>query len=96
MQQFHSGDWHKRAEIAECFEDARYRELARRLVFENATQALTSARREQLQAWQKNRRLGREDVVAGRTIPGTLTELEEIEAADQAEAIKVWLEGLES
>lgn len=95
MQVFHLGDWYKRAEIAETIEDERYRELARRLVFVNAPEALAGTRRAQLQTWLQNRRLGREDVVAGRTIGDAILELEEGTRSDQtseAEAIRMWLD----
>ena len=95
MQVFHLGDWYKRAEIAETIEDDRYRELARRLVFVNAPEALAGTRRAQLQTWLQNRRLGREDVVAGRTIGDAILELEEGTRSDQtseAEAIRMWLD----
>ncbi len=96
MQAFHLGDWHKRAEITETMEDDRYRELARRLVFENAPEALANAKHEQLQAWLQNRRCGREGVETGRTIGDAISELEEVPQSHEAEVIMAWLESLEA
>ncbi|MFD1157933.1 exonuclease domain-containing protein [Roseovarius aestuarii] len=98
MQEFHKADWSVRAEIAEALEDDRYRELARRLVFVNAPEALTDPRRSQLQAWLRNRRHGRDGVEVGRTISGALAELDNDSSADQppeAEAIRSWLRNLD-
>ncbi|NOC84537.1 exonuclease domain-containing protein [Ruegeria sp. HKCCD6428] len=97
MQAFHKSDWPERAEIAETFEDGRYRELARRLVFANAPEALSTARHKQLQAWLNNRRHGRDGVEAGRTLADAISDLEKVETEHPAgseplTAIKHWLE----
>ena len=55
MQAFHAADWGERADIAETIEDDRFRELARRLVFVNAPEALADMHRAQLQIWLQNR-----------------------------------------
>jgi exodeoxyribonuclease-1 len=99
LQTFHSADWAERAEIAETFEDDRYRELARRLVFLNSPDVLTDPRRAQLQAWLENRLHGRDGVQAGRTIADALAELDNDSPTDQpleAAAIRTWLQGLDS
>lgn len=98
MQAFHKSGWPERAEIAESFEDDRYRELARRLVFVNAPGVLPDPRQAQLQAWLRNRRHGRDGVEVGRTISGALAELDNDSSADQppeAEAIRSWLRNLD-
>ena len=98
MQSFHAANWHGRAEIAESIEDNRYRELARRLVFMNAPEALSTERRGQLQAWLENRRHGRDDVEAGRTISEAIEELNKDTTADQVpeiETIRSWLQEFE-
>jgi len=95
MQAFHAADWDGRAEIAETIEDDRYRELARRLVFVNAPEAMPTARRNQLLTWLENRRHGREGVDAGRTLPVAWEELEKLtqEKGDSKKlvAIRDWL-----
>lgn len=99
MQAFHKAGWSERAEIAEAFEDDRYRELARRLVFVNAPGVLPDPRRTQLQTWLRNRRHGRDGVEVGRTISGALAELDNDSSADQppeAETIRSWLKSLDS
>ncbi|WP_108861475.1 exonuclease domain-containing protein [Ruegeria sp. Alg231-54] len=97
MQAFHKSDWPERAEIAETFEDDRYRELARRLVFVHAPEFMSTARRAQLQTWLNNRRHGREGVEAGRTLADAMSDLEKVETEHPAgsepiTAIKNWLE----
>jgi exodeoxyribonuclease-1 len=94
MQAFHQCDWAGRAEIAETIEDDRYRELARRLVFLNAPETLPYARRLRLQAWLENRRHGRDQVAAGRTIADAILELDKKAETDNAPdtgAIRAWL-----
>ncbi|MDG1431650.1 MAG: exonuclease domain-containing protein [Paracoccaceae bacterium] len=97
MQAFHKAEWSERAEIADSFEDDRYRELSRRLVFVNAPAAMTTARRDQLQNWLNNRRHGRDGVEAGRTLADAMSDLEHIETERPADSetiatIKHWLE----
>jgi len=97
MQTFHKAEWSERAEIAETFEDDRYRELARRLVFVNAPEALAGTRRAGLQNWMENRRHGRDGVEAGRTLADAMSDLEQAETERPADsgfiaAIKRWLE----
>jgi exodeoxyribonuclease-1 len=96
MQAFHLGDWQTRAEIAESFDDGRYRELARRLVFENAQEALDADRRHKLASWLHRRRQGREGVETGRTVADALSEISEIastsiEDTAAIKGIKNWL-----
>ena len=97
MQAFHAANWIARAEIAETIENDRYRELARRLVFVNAPEALPGNQRSQLQTWLENRRHGREGVEAGRTIADALADLEQAEMGRPKEggsiaAIRRWFE----
>ena len=95
MQAFHAADWADRAEIAETFEDDRFRELARRLVFVNAPETLADGHRSQLQIWLQNRLHGREGVEAGRTLPVAIEELEKLAqergAIGEIETIRTWL-----
>lgn len=98
MQAFHQMGWVGRAEIAETFEDNRYRELARRLVFENAPEVQSNVRREQLQIWLENRRHGREGIEAGRTVDAALAEVDEYAQADVENVpseIETWLRSLQ-
>ncbi|WP_071691551.1 exonuclease domain-containing protein [Nioella sediminis] len=99
MQAFHKAEWPERAEVAEVFEDDRFRELARRLVFVNAPEFMPTARRDQLQTWLNNRRHGREGVEAGRTLADAMSDLEKVEteypaSSEPIAAIKIWLETL--
>jgi len=99
IQAFHAVGWDGRAEIAETIEDDRYRELARRLIFVNAPEAMPIARHNQLLTWLENRRHGREGVDAGRTIADALADLEKVEMERPADGesiatIKRWLEAL--
>lgn len=95
MQAFRAAGWGERAEIAETIENDRYRELARRLVFVNAPEALADTQRTQLHIWLQNRRHGREGVEAGRTLPVAIDELEKLaqERGESAEieVIRAWL-----
>jgi exodeoxyribonuclease-1 len=95
MQAFHVADWGGRAEIAETIEDDRYRELARRLIFVSAPEALADPRRTQLQTWLENRRHGREGIEAGRTLLVAIEELEKLpqEKSESVacEEIRAWL-----
>jgi exodeoxyribonuclease-1 len=99
MQAFHAAGWDGRAEIVEAIEDDRYRELARRLVFVNAPEAMSTARRDQVRAWLENRRRRRDGVVAGRTISDALAELENEAPTDDSPetvAIRSWLLAFEA
>lgn len=96
MQAFHDAEWPECAEIAESFEDIRYRELARRLIFVNAPEALSDPLRTQLQTWLGNRIHGRVGIEAGRTLGLAKAELETLndERSSTAELreIRRWLE----
>jgi exodeoxyribonuclease-1 len=97
MQAFHQADWNGRAAIAETFEDDRYTELARRLVFINAPKALSSSKRDQLHTWLNNRRHGHDGVEAGRTISDAIEEVENTSgdgAVPSNAEIQNWLESL--
>ena len=84
-------------EVVEGFEDDRLRELGRRLVFYEAPDALDPDRRRMLEAWLQNRRHGRDDVKAGRTISEALGEVETLDGdADAIDAIGDWLATLAS
>ena len=95
MEAFHRATWSERADVAETFEDDRPRELARRLVFQNAPEVLSEGARTALQAWQGNRLHGREGVEAGRTVPAALDELEKLAAehdeTQELAQIRAWL-----
>ena len=96
MLAFHAADWVGRAKIAETFEDDRYRELARRLVFVNAPEMLAEPRRLQLRAWLENRRYGREGIESGRTLPEAILDAREViktsGGTQEILAILNWLE----
>jgi exodeoxyribonuclease-1 len=97
MRAFHQAGWAERAQIAETFEDDRFQELGRRLVFLEEPSALQPAVREQFEAWLHNRRNGREGVTAGRTLTDALDEVGKLaEEADEnqieaIETIRAWL-----
>ncbi|MFG5382818.1 exonuclease domain-containing protein [Yoonia sp. R2-816] len=99
MQDFHLGGWTGRAEIAESFDDDRLRELARRLVFFDAPEALSERQRANLSHWLINRRHGRENVEAGRTVKAALEELDKLSSErGECEAIaeiRSWFAGFE-
>ena len=99
MQAFHAAGWAERAEIAETFEDDRYRELARRIVFQGLPSALQPERRQILRVWLQNRLQGRDGVAARRTISDALTELDNDSSVHQppeAEIIRPWLKSIAS
>ena len=77
MQPLHTADWTDRAEIAETFEDDIFRELARRLVYVNAPEALADGHRSRLQTWQQNRLHDRKRFEAGRALLVANEELHE-------------------
>ena len=63
----------------------------------NAPEAMSTARRDQLQTWLENRRHGRVGVDVGRTIADALTDLEQVETLRPADGesiatIRRWLE----
>jgi exodeoxyribonuclease-1 len=95
MEAFHAAGWAECAGIAETIEDDRYRELARRLVFVNAPDALADSYRGQLKIWLQNRRHGREGVEAGRTLKDALEELDRLTQEQgegtQISKIRAWL-----
>jgi len=98
MTAFHQAPPSGRAKIVETFEDDRLKELGRRLVFYEHPQALDPQRRSVLAEWIKNRRQGRADVTAGRTLADALEEIGEISASGEVGdpaicAIRNWLEG---
>lgn len=78
MGKFHRASWPERAEIAETFEDERYRELARRLVYEYQPAAIDEALRTRLDVWLENRRHGRDGIEAGRTLEDAQRKVEEL------------------
>jgi exodeoxyribonuclease I len=78
MQAFHKTEWSERAEIAESFENDRYRELARRIVFYGQPDALETERRQLLEVWLQYRLQGRDGVEAGRTLGDAVKEAEDI------------------
>jgi exodeoxyribonuclease-1 len=94
---FHAAPWAKRVELVEGFGDDRLRELGRRLVFLEQPATLNPDRRRQLEIWLSNRRHGREDVDAGRTISEALSEAvklkeEKPETASRICDIEAWLQ----
>lgn len=96
MADFHNATWEKRARLVESFEDERFREIGRRLMFLEEPSVLDPQSRDLLEKWLEYRRNGREDVKAGRTIADALEELDmlETETADRAAAadeIRGWL-----
>ena len=67
-------------------------------MFVNAPEALSDARRDQLQIWLQNRQYGREGVAAGRTIAAAIAELDggiEADRIAEATAIRNWLQSFE-
>lgn len=79
------------------FEDDRYRELARRIVFHEQLEALQPERRQMFEVWLQNRLQGRDGVEAGRTIGDAFKELEDTSHSDSStqaavSAIRAWLE----
>jgi exodeoxyribonuclease-1 len=93
MAAFHIANGAERAEMVETFEDDRLRELGRRLVFYENPDSLDPHRRDMLATWLRNRRYGRADVTAGRTLGTAMEEIEQATAdmpdlAAEAEAIR--------
>ncbi|SMX25034.1 exonuclease domain-containing protein [Boseongicola aestuarii] len=95
MKDFHAASWPERAEIAETFEDDRFRELGRRIVFLEQPDVLRPELCHGLEAWLDNRRHGRDAVVAGRTLMDARKELKELLAQEkkrpELKDIEVWL-----
>ncbi|MEM6375649.1 MAG: hypothetical protein AAF686_05370, partial [Pseudomonadota bacterium] len=87
--------WQERSEIAKIFEDDRFRELARRLVFRHAPESLSEGDRSALRAWNSNRLHGREGVEAGRTVTAALEEVEKLFSdlgeTQELSQIRAWL-----
>jgi exodeoxyribonuclease-1 len=98
MAAFHGASGAERAELVEALEDDRLRELGRRLVFYENPDALDPHRRDMLATWLGNRRHGRDDVTAGRTLGTAMEEVEQAAAdtpdrAAEVGAIRRWLTG---
>ena len=100
MRAFHQASWKERAKLAKTFEDDRFQELGRRLVFLEEPSALQPAVREQFETWLHNRRNGREGVTAGRTLTDALDEIAKLSEeangnrAEEIEIIRAWLNTL--
>jgi hypothetical protein len=96
MQAFHAAGWAEGAEIAETIEDDRYRELARRIVFHEQSDALQPERRQLLEVWLQHRLQGREGVKAGRTLSDALSDFDGITVngtnASALQEIRRWLQ----
>ncbi len=72
--------------------------LGRRLVFYENPETLEPGRRAMLATWLRNRRHGRDDVAAGRTLGAAMEEVEQSAAASpnrtaEVGAIRRWLAG---
>jgi exodeoxyribonuclease-1 len=97
IAQFHSAaDWTERAELMRGFEDARYRQLAQRLVFAEAPEHLSVKDRARLNAAITERFLDDHgDKELWRSLPTAVRELNEMKARDQgsalSQAIETWI-----
>lgn len=99
MEEFHKQDWRGRAELVRSFEDARLRQLAQRLVFAEAPDALASEDVSRLSNSIADRlHLDCEDKSLWRTLPAARRELDELRAAPGAQEIaseiEAWLSAL--
>ena len=88
MARFHQLDWAGRAGLVREFEDARFRQLAQRLVFEAAPEMLPPEDRERLrQAIAKRLWTDHEDKELWRSLPAARLEIDEIRKDDSGEAL---------
>lgn len=82
MARFHEAPWIEKARIALSFEDARLRELAERIVFEEKPELLTPQRRAAMEQWRHERLTESDNEGLGKnerrwlTVEEALTELE--------------------
>ncbi|KCZ96603.1 exodeoxyribonuclease I [Hyphomonas polymorpha PS728] len=101
MARFHQLDWAGRAGLVREFEDARFRQLAQRLVFEAVPEMLAPEDRERLsQAIAKRLWTDHEDKELWRSLPAARREIDEVRKDDSgavlAGELDAWLEGLEA
>ena len=95
MARFHQLDWAGRAGLVREFEDARFRQLAQRLVFEAAPEMLPPEDRERLrQAIAKRLWTDHEDKELWRSLPAARLEIDEIRKDDSGEALAGEFEAL--
>ena len=68
MVDFHDATWEERTRLVETFEDERFREIGRCLIYLEEPSVLNPQSRDQLEKWLEFRRNGREGVKSGRTV----------------------------
>ncbi|TVS00285.1 MAG: hypothetical protein EA406_01110 [Rhodospirillales bacterium] len=78
IDRFHTGDWEERARLCRAIADSRRAELARRLVFAEAPEALSAEEHTALRRWGVERVLSEDADVPWRTIPMALREAENL------------------
>ena len=100
MALFHkASDWKARADLMRGFEDARYRQLAQRLVFAEAPEHLSAEDRTRLNTAITERFLDDHgDKKLWRSIPAAVRELSEMKSRDEesalSQAIEIWITDL--
>lgn len=77
MEKFHQSTPEKRLQMLNQFEDARYKQIARRLVYFETPEVLPDDLKTKMSSWV-NERLNAEDEVPWRTLSEAIAELEEL------------------
>jgi exodeoxyribonuclease-1 len=100
MAKFHQLDWAGRAGFVREFEDARFRQLAQRLVFEAAPELLAPEDRERLrQAIAKRLWTDHEEKELWRSLPAARREIDDIREGDTGDGLvrefEAWLAAFE-
>jgi exodeoxyribonuclease I len=101
MASFHQLDWAGREGLLREFEDARFRQLAQRLVFEAAPEMLAPEDRERVrQAIAKRLWTEHEDNELWRSLPAARREMDEVRKDGSGNVLvgefDAWIEGLEA
>jgi len=96
MQQFHHLPWESRGDVLERMEDWRLRELGYRIIHTEKPHALTTAKRQELDNWRRERCTSK-DLVPWRTLSIALEEVKLLLAEDSENnelmrEVRSWLE----
>jgi exodeoxyribonuclease-1 len=95
MERFHKSDWPGRADLVRQFKDARYRQLAQRIVYDGAPETLSGDDRRRItQAVAERLFANHDDRTLWRSIAAARLELESMESSEETRLISAWLEAL--
>lgn len=95
MERFHTSDWPARAGLVRQFKDARYRQLAQRIVYDGAPETLSGDDRKRIAKAVAGRLFANhEDKTLWRSVAAARLELETMERSEETGLMSAWLEAL--